>query len=450
MHGYDKQKASFLKGAIPSYQFRVKQLKILRAAIQANKTQIIAALYQDLHRPEFEAYFELELVKEIDYVISKLKQWMSTKAYLPSLGQFPALCYRQPQPLGNVLIISPWNYPIELTFRPLIGAIAAGNRVIIKPSELSPHTSNLIARIINENFSPDYITVVEGGISATTELLQLHFDHIFFTGSTAVGKIIAAAAAKHLTPTTLELGGKSPAIVCADADLALTARRILWGKFINAGQTCIAPDYVLVDEQVYGKLVSHMKDVLNEFYPDGAKSGKVFGRIVNRKNWQRLVDMMSASQIIIGGEHDIDELYIAPTLLAVKSRDELIMHEEIFGPLLPILKFNNLDDELSQLKTQDRPLALYLFSSNRETQLHVQQETISGGMAINDCVLHISNHHLSFGGVGASGMGGYHGKHTFDLFSHHKTVLRRFKFELPWRYAPYSKLKLWFIKFMTR
>lgn len=447
---FENQQSYFNENNTLSYDFRIKQLNVLRNSLRQYKSQIIAALYQDLRRPEFEAYFEIELIKEVDYAIKSLKKWMQTKRFLPSLTQFPAVYYQEAQAVGNVLIISPWNYPFELTFRPLIGAIAAGNCVIIKPSELATASSQLIAKIIRQNFVPEYITVIEGGVEETSQLLQLHFNHIFFTGSTQVGKIVAMAAAKNLIPTTLELGGKSPAIVCSDANLALTARRLMWGKFINAGQTCIAPDYVLVHESVYGQLISEMKKVICEFYPDGAKASNDFGRIINERHWQRLVNLINQSDVIYGGGFDIKDKYIEPTLIEVGAENTAIMQEEIFGPLLPICKFTNLTNVLAELKQLERPLALYLFTQDKLIQSQVQHEVISGGMAINDCVIHIASHKLPFGGIGYSGMGGYHGKHTFDLFTHYKTVLKRFNFEIPWRFPPYNRLKLKLIKSVAK
>lgn len=447
---FKEQQDFFNTNTTLDYNFRIEQLKKLRIAIVNNKQQIIDALYKDLHRPEFEAYFELELVKEIDYVIKKLKSWMKVKTYLPSINQFPGIGYRQPQAIGNVLIISPWNYPIELTFKPLIGAIAAGVCVIIKPSELSVNCSSVIKKIINDNFDKKYLHVIEGGIEESNHLLQLNFNHIFFTGSTSVGKIVAQAAAKNLTPVTLELGGKSPAIVCQDADLKLTAKRILWGKLINAGQTCIAPDYVLVDEKIYDSLITEFKTVLNQFYPQGTKDSSDFSRIINNKNFLRLVNFINQSKVIVGGGYDEKTNYIEPTIVDVSHETDIIMQEEIFGSILPIVKFNNLVDELTKLKLKEKPLALYLFTNDKYIQQTIQAQILSGSMAINDCVLQITNHNLPFGGVGSSGMGGYHGKHTFDTFTYYKTVLKSFKLELPWRYAPYSKLKIKFMQFMTK
>lgn len=444
---FTQQQEFFNSGATQSYAFRIAQLNKLRNVLVQYTPDIIQALYADLHRPEFEAYFEIELIKEIDYAIKNLASWMKPRHHLPSMAQLPGLCYSQPQALGMILIISPWNYPFELTFRPLIGAIAAGNCAMIKPSEIATNSSKLIKQIIETVFTPEYIAVREGGADVTHDLLQLRFKHIFFTGSTAVGKIVASEAAKSLTPVTLELGGKSPVIVCRDADLYLAARRILWGKLINAGQTCIAPDYVLVAAEIYDKFVVQLQLVLAEF--GDYLSANKFGHIISDKHWQRLVNFIVSSKIIAGGNYDKTTKYIEPTIVAVDSYADVIMQEEIFGPILPLLKFSNLTDEIKRLQEMEQPLALYLFSHDKTTQDTIQLGTISGGMAINDCVLHISNHRTKFGGVGNSGSGGYHGKHSFDLFTHHKTVLKRFKFELPWRYAPYNWLKLWFIKVFT-
>lgn len=444
---FTQQREYFNHGVTLSYEFRIQQLHKLRQALISHQDEIITALHQDLQRPEFEAYFELELIAEIDYVIRHLRSWMKSQYKLPSLAQVPALTYRVPQAIGNILIISPWNYPFELTFRPLIGAIAAGNCVIIKPSELATSSSKLIHKIITTTFEAQYITVLEGDATVTQDLLKLRFDHIFFTGSTTVGKIIAQAAAQNLTPVTLELGGKSPAIVCADADITLAAKRILWGKLINAGQTCIAPDYVLVERKIYHQFLLELKLTLQAFHPLHKND---FGRIISAKHWQRLVDLIKSSTVLSGGGHNPAQRYIEPTIIQVHSRDEDIMNEEIFGPLLPLIPFDNLDEEIAYLKHQERPLALYLFTNNPALQHKIQQHTLSGGMVINDCVLHISNHHTPFGGIGHSGSGAYHGKYTFDLFTHYKTVLKRYKFEIPWRYPPYTSLKKWFIKLLIR
>lgn len=444
---FTRQQEFFNSGATQSYTFRVTQLTKLRNTLVQYTPEIIQALSADLQRPEFEAYFEIELIKEIDYALKNLAAWMKPQRHLPSMTQLPGLCYSQPQALGPVLIISPWNYPFELTFRPLIGAIAAGNCVIIKPSEIVPNSSKLIKRIIETVFLPEYIAVIEGDAVVTEQLLQLRFKHIFFTGSTTVGKIVALQAAKNLIPVTLELGGKSPAIVCHDADLYLAARRIMWGKLINAGQTCIAPDYVLVADEIYDKFVVQLQRVLAEFGDYIMPNN--FTHIVSERHWQRLVNFIAGSKIVAGGSFAKITKYIEPTIIEVDSYDNALMQEEIFGPILPLLKFSNLTAEIKRLQALEHPLALYLFSQDKQVQDIVERGTISGGLVINDCILHISNHRTRFGGIGNSGMGCYHGKHTFDLFTHYKTVLKRFKFELPWRYAPYNCLKLWFIKVFT-
>ncbi|MFB2891515.1 aldehyde dehydrogenase [Aerosakkonemataceae cyanobacterium BLCC-F50] len=440
-----QQRKFFSTGKTKDIAFRLTQLKNLKQAILDNKDEIISALKADLKKPTFEAYvLEIGVLKEIDYAIKNLKNWTKPKKVATPLEQLPGSAFIYPEPLGVVLIIAPWNYPFQLTISPLVGAIAAGNCAIVKPSEISPNTSSIIAKIFQKTFAPAYIAVVEGGVETSKELLQQKFDHIFFTGGTAIGKIVMEAAAKNLTPVTLELGGKSPCIIDSDINIEYTARRISWGKFINAGQTCIAPDYLLVNQTIKKPLVESIKNCLQEFYGDDPEKSPDFGRIINQKQFNRLVELLKSGEIIIGGKTNPETCYIAPTLIDKVSLDAPIMQEEIFGPILPILEYNNLEEAISIVNNQPKPLALYFFSKNQEYQQQILEKTSSGGVCINDTIMHIGVSELPFGGVGNSGIGSYHGKASFDTFSHQKSVLKKsFLLDLKVRYAPYlGKLDL--------
>jgi acyl-CoA reductase-like NAD-dependent aldehyde dehydrogenase len=441
-----QQQRKFLStGKTKDIAFRLTQLKNLKQAILDNTDEIISALKADLNKPTFEAYLlEIGVVKEIDYAIKNLKNWTKPKKVATPLEQLPGSAFIYPEPLGVVLIIAPWNYPFQLTISPLVGAIAAGNCAIIKPSEISPNTSSIIAKIFQKTFDPNYIAVVEGGVETSKELLQQKFDHIFFTGGTAIGKIVMEAAAKNLTPVTLELGGKSPCIIDSDINIEYTARRIAWGKFINAGQTCIAPDYLLVNQTIKKPLLESIKNCLQEFYGHDPEKSPDFGRIINQKQFNRLVELLKSGEIILGGKTNPETCYIAPTLIDKVSLDAPIMQEEIFGPILPILEYNNLEEAISLVNNQPKPLALYFFSKNQEYQQQILEKTSSGGVCINDTIMHIGISELPFGGVGNSGIGSYHGKASFDTFSHQKSVLKKsFLFDIKVRYAPYlGKLDL--------
>ena len=435
-----QQRRFFATGKTKDVSFRLEQLQVLRKAVKDNQEAILAALKADLNKPTFEAYAtEIGVLKEIDYTIKHLKYWTKPKKVASTSEQFPSEAVIYPEPLGVVLIIAPWNYRFQLTLSPLVGAIASGNCTILKPSELAPHTSRVIADIFQKNFDPAYIAVVEGGVETSQQLLKEKFDHIFFTGGTAVGKIVMEAAAKQLTPVTLELGGKSPCIVDADINLEHTARRITWGKFINSGQTCIAPDYLLVDKTIKKDLIENIKNCLKEFYGDDPANNPDYGRIINQKQFARLTALLNNGEIIVGGKTNPETLYIAPTLIDNVSLDAPIMQEEIFGPILPIVEYNNLSEAIGIVNSQPKPLALYLFSKNKDYQEKILRETSSGGVCINDTVMQVGIPDLPFGGVGFSGIGSYHGKASFDTFSHQKSVLKKsFLFDPKWRYAPYK------------
>lgn len=435
-----KQRDFFQTGKTKDVSFRLEQLKILKQAIIDNEQPILEALKADLHKPEFEAYAtEIGVVGEIDYAIKHLKKWSQPqKAAVPwKFFSYSAKIY--PEPLGVVLIIGPWNYPLQLIISPLVGAIAAGNCTIVKPSEIAPHTSSLVSEIMSKYFKPEYIAVVEGGVETSQKLLAEKFDHIFFTGGTAIGKIIMAAAAKHLTPVTLELGGKSPCIIDTEINLEYTVKRIVWGKFLNSGQTCIAPDYLLVNQKIKPDLVDGIKKCLTEFYGDNPANSPDYARIISQKQFERLANLIKDGEIIVGGETNAEERYIAPTLLDDVSLTDPVMQEEIFGPILPILEYRDITEAIALINSQPKPLALYLFTQNKNLQTQVLQQTSSGGVCLNDTVMQVGLSSLPFGGVGDSGIGSYHGKASFDTFSHYKSVLKNsFWLDLNWRYAPYK------------
>lgn len=434
-----QQRDFFATGKTKEFSFRKQQLENLKAAIKQEKEVVFAGLKADLNKSEFESIFELAVVQDIDYAIKNLKSWMKPRTVKTPLTQFPASSKIYPEPLGVVLIISPWNYPFSLAIAPLIGAIASGNCAIIKPSELSAHTSQALAKIINNTFDSNYITVVEGGVETSQQLLAQKFDHIFFTGGTAIGKIVMQAAAKHLTPVTLELGGKSPCIVDSDINLKETAKRITWGKLINAGQTCIAPDYLLVNRQIKQQLITEISQCIQQFYGDNPETSPDYPRIISDHHFERLSQFLTDGEIVIGGTVNQRDRYIAPTILTNVKADAPIMQDEIFGPILPILEYDNLTEAINFINSRPKPLALYFFSQDTNKQQQILQNTSSGGVCINDTVMQVGVTELPFGGVGDSGIGCYHGKASFDTFTHYKSVLTKsFRFDLNWRYAPYQ------------
>ena len=420
-------------------QFRKEQLQGLRAAIEAHESDLLDALHSDLRKPPIEAYTsEIGFVQsDIDYALRHLGRWVRPRRRRSPLIAWPARSAVYPEPYGVALIIGPYNYPFQLLFSPLVGAIAAGNCVCLKPSELTPATAGAIARVIREAFPPEYVAVVEGGRDAAQELIAQGFDYLFFTGSSAVGRAVMQAAARHLTPVTLELGGKSPCIVFQDARPDVAARRILWGKCMNAGQTCVAPDFVLVDQRIEKALLDACQAVLHEFYPDSPRRSPDYGRIVNRDQFDRLVRYLGDGHVVCGGEHDASDFFIAPTILTGVDCAAPVMQEEIFGPILPVLPFSNVDQVFAMLRARPKPLALYLFTGNRAVRKLILSETVSGGVCINDTMSHIMGKDLPLAGVGDSGMGSYHGKAGFDCFTHYRSVLRRPLWPDPsFRYPP--------------
>lgn len=439
-----QQRAFFATGKTRSRDFRHAQLLRLLQAIETHESDIMAALQADLGKPAFEAYAtELSAKQEIRHARKHLKRWMQPQKFaVPKTLQL-STAQSCPEPLGVVLLISPWNYPFQLGMMPLVGAIAAGNCAILKPSELSPHTAAVLTRVISATFEADYIAAIEGGVDTSQALLAQKFDHIFFTGSTQVGRIVMQAAAKQLTPVTLELGGKSPCVVDADVNLTVAARRIAWGKFMNAGQTCIAPDYLLVDSKIKPAFLAALRQTLQQFYGDDPQRSPDFARIISDRHYQRLTTLISGD-VVIGGETDAGDRYIAPTVINNATADHPAMQDEIFGPILPVLDYDALDDAIAFINQRPKPLAAYVFSHNRAVQARMQQETSSGGLCINETMTHFGVTEMPFGGVGDSGIGAYHGKASFDRFSHYKGVLRKpFWLDLPLRYPPYGdKLKV--------
>lgn len=430
-------------------EFRRRQLSKLRQLLNDHEDEIVQALHKDLHKHEFEAYAtEIGIViKDIDKALNKLEKWAAPQVVTTPLFHFKAHSYTVAEPYGSALIIAPWNYPFQLLFAPLVGAIAAGNTAILKPSELAPATAAVAEKIINNHFEPQYIHLVQGGIPETQALLQQKFDYIFFTGGTSVGKLVYKAAAEHLTPVTLELGGKSPCVVDHDTHLDYTAKRIVWGKFVNAGQTCIAPDYLLVDKKIKPKLVEKIKHYITKFYSDNPQKSNSYGRIINDRHFQRLANYIQNGNVLHGGQTDPEQKFIAPTLIDNPDLQSPLMQDEIFGPILPIVEYEDIREAIDFIKQRPKPLALYIFSKNDLKVQRILHETSAGGVTINDTLMHIANAELPFGGVGDSGIGNYHGRHSFNTFSHQKAVLHRsFLVEEPVRYAPYNKVSRKWLK----
>ncbi|HED5913502.1 TPA: aldehyde dehydrogenase [Staphylococcus aureus] len=423
---YDS-KAFFNTQQTKDISFRKDQLKKLSKAIKSYESDILEALYTDLGKNKVEAYAtEIGItLKSIKNARKELKNWTKTKNVDTPLYLFPTKSYIKKEPYGTVLIIAPFNYPFQLVFEPLIGAIAAGNTAIIKPSELTPNVARVIKRLINETFDANYIEVIEGGIEETQTLIHLPFDYVFFTGSENVGKIVYQAASENLVPVTLEMGGKSPVIVDETANIKVASERICFGKFTNAGQTCVAPDYILVHESVKDDLITALSKTLREFYGQNIQQSPDYGRIVNLKHYHRLTSLLNSAQmnIVFGGHSDEDERYIEPTLLDHVTSDSAIMQEEIFGPILPILTYQSLDEAIAFIHQRPKPLSLYLFSEDENATQRVINKLSFGGGAINDTLMHLANPKLPFGGVGASGMGRYHGKYSFDTFTHEKSYI---------------------------
>ncbi len=440
----ENQRAFFKSQQTKELAFRILNLKKLRAAIVKNSSRITDALYVDLHKSYEEAYLsEISIVLgEIDYHLKNLKEWARPKQVHTPFHLLPSSSKIITEPLGQALIIAPWNYPFQLTINPLVGAISAGCTAILKPSTSTPTVSNLIAEIIAETFDAEYIHVVLGGRAENVLLLEQKFDVIFFTGSSSFGKAVMQAASKHLTPVILELGGKSPCIVDETANIKIAAKRIIWGKLINAGQTCIAPDYVYVHERVKDQLIKEMIHYAEEMYGKDFKESNYYPRIINNEAFDRLLKLLKDGSITWGGEHDKENKYIGPTILENVSLESATMKEEIFGPILPMFTFTNIEQAIDYINKQEKPLALYYFGNKRNLQT-VVNNTSSGGVCVNDTLLHIANHHLPFGGVGNSGMGKYHGEESFYAFSNRRSILTSPTWiDLIFKYPPFKLFSL--------
>ncbi len=431
----------FQTGTTLSVAWRKKQLKALKASISEHEKVILKALYEDLGKSDFEGYAtELGIVySEIDQHLKHLDAWSRPKRVRSTLLSFPSRSFIVTQPVGVVLIMSPWNYPFQLTIAPLVAALAAGNCAVVKPSRYSSHTSRIIVEVLAKVFPSDYVTTFEGGSEMNTALLNYRFDHIFFTGSPTVGKIVMQKAARFLTPVTLELGGKSPAIIDEGANLKLAAKSIAWGKCLNAGQTCIAPDYILVRRDLQERFIEELIGTMQSMYGTDPLNNSEFPKIINQKHFSRLTGLLEHGTLTYGGQLDPKLMKIAPTILTEPNLTSSLMTDEIFGPLLPIIAYDNFDEAFSFVENREHPLALYYFGKDKQNQRRVVHTLIYGGGCINDTVLHLSNPHLPFGGVGASGMGKYHAKEGFTTFSHRKSILRKYTFmDIPLRYAPFK------------
>jgi len=438
---YRQQQEFFKTGKSKAVSYRKKALKKLKQVIIQREDAICEALYADFKKPKFESLLsETQFVlAELQHILNNLEFWARPKKVSGSLGSFPSKDWVQYDPFGNILVISPWNYPFMLALSPLIGAVAAGNTVVLKPSELSPTTSKMLVEIITEVFEDGHVTVVEGGIEASQDLLALKWDYIFFTGSARVGKIVYKCAAEHLTPVTLELGGKNPCIIDESASISVTAKRVVWGKLINSGQTCLAPDYLLVHHSIKDKLIASIKKTVQQFYGEDVQSSPHLARTATKSQYARLKKMITDENVIWGGEYNDVDQYIAPTLLDSPALDSESMQDEIFGPVLPIYTYKNEDDIEALISKFGKPLALYVFSKRRKFQKELLKKYAFGGGVINDCVIHIANKKMPFGGVGNSGFGGYHGEHSFYLFSHKKSIVKKpFFMDVPLRYPPYK------------
>lgn len=442
-------KNTFATGKTKPLTWRIEQLTQIRKMVVEQQDKIFAAMQEDLGRCDMESWTaELGgVISEVDHSLKHLKKWVKPrKVSTPIIAQ-PGKSYMLPEPLGTILIIGAWNYPLLLVLSPLISAVSAGNNALIKPSELSANVSTLLAELVAQYLDPDAFAVVEGAVNETTELLKHQFDHIIYTGGEVVGKIVMRAAAEFLTPVTLELGGKSPCIVDSSTDLDVTAARIVWSKWMNAGQTCVAPDYVLVEESFASQLIDAIKQKLTAFYSADAANSKDYGRIISERHLTRIVSYLDGQEVIHGGKYDVANKYIEPTIVLNPAHDSLLMQQEIFGPILPIVTVKNISQSIPFVNERAKPLALYIFSKNKDFEQQVLTSTSAGMVCINDGFMFAANPNLPFGGVGNSGTGAYHGKIGFDNFSHLKTVMKRsFWFDVPLRYPPFTDKKFKLLK----
>ena len=436
----EKQRQYFYNGNTLDIDYRKASLRKLKNEIKKNEDNIFNALKKDLNKSEFESFAtEIGLVyEEINETLKNIDKWSKRKKVKTPISQFKASSYIYKEPYGNALIIAPWNYPFQLVMAPLIGAIAAGNTVVIKPSELAPATASVIENIISNVFNKEYIAVIQGDIDVNKALLEERFDYIFFTGSTVVGKIVMEAATKNLTPITLELGGKSPCIVDKSDKIDLFAKRIVWGKLLNSGQTCVAPDYFLIHKDIKEEFLKSVKKYVKEFYGDNPIKSEDYVKIINKRHFQRILSLIDKDNILLGGNYDEAKLKIEPTVVEVKGLDEQIMSEEIFGPIMPIITYSKYEEVIKTIRNFEKPLALYLFTENKVLEKNILENINFGGGCINDTIVHLATTELPFGGVGMSGMGSYHGKRSFDTFTHEKSILKRSNWiDIPLRYPPY-------------
>ena len=439
-----QQRALFNTGATRNVNFRIEMLKKLKILLIENEKLLYDAIYQDFNKSSFETYAtELSLIySDINLYIKKLHRWAKPHRARTNLANFPAHSYIIPEPYGNVLVIGTWNYPYQLSLLPAVSAIAAGNTVILRPSDISPTSSQVMADLINKAFSPNFFHIFLGGHQVITELLEQRFDNIFFTGSKGVGQVVYEAAAKYLTPVTLELGGKSPAFVFKDADLKMTAKRLAWAKLINAGQTCVTADYILVEESVKNQLVTLLMEEMKAYPQSPQEQVPYYMKIINQRSFDRIAALIDPKKVVFGGVTDRDQRFISPTIMDRVTWDDAVMQEEIFGPLLPIITFTDIDKTLITLKDKPKPLACYVFSKNQQNIDDVLNNLSFGSGAVNDCMMQLTNSFLPFGGVGDSGLGQYHGRKGFDNFTHFKSILHKpFWFEPNIKYQPYTERK---------
>ncbi|MBR4092883.1 MAG: aldehyde dehydrogenase [Oscillospiraceae bacterium] len=437
----EKQREYYRTGVTIPTDFRIKQLKKLYAIVKKYEKEINDALKADLGKSHYEGFMcESGLVlSEISYMIKNTRKFARRKTVYTPLAQFPSHSYKQPVPYGNTLIMSPWNYPFLLTIDPLANAIAAGNTVVLKPSAYSPNTSKIVEKIISECFNPEYVAVVTGGRAENTALLDGKFDFVFFTGSQAVGKEVLRHTAENLIPAVLELGGKSPCIVDKTADIKLAAKRIVFGKYLNCGQTCVAPDHIICEKSIKDKFIEEVKKQVKLQFGENPLENENYGKIINKKHFERLCSLIDGEKVVVGGNANPETLQIAPTVMDNVTYDDAVMGEEIFGPIMPILTFDDFDILISEIKEKDEPLALYIFSSDKKRIKKVTTELSYGGGCVNDVIIHLATSEMGFGGVGKSGMGSYHGKDGFDAFSHTKSIVdKKIWLDLPMRYQPYK------------
>ena len=439
----NKQREFFNTGKTKDVKFRLEHLKKLKNSIIANEEEIKKALKEDLNKSESESYMtEIGMtLSELSYDIRHVRGWSKNKRVGTPLAHFPARSFISKEPYGVALILSPWNYPFMLLIEPLIGAISAGNCAVLKPSEFAPNTANVIEKIVKECFEEEYVTVIQGDKDVSQSLIEKQFDYIFYTGGTRVGKIVMQEASKNLVPVTLELGGKSPCIIDEKYSMHLAAKRLLFGKLLNAGQTCIAPDYVLINKNVKDEFINELRKILKEFLGENPVENEDYPKIVNERHFKRLINLIDGENVLIGGKSDENLLKIEPTILDNPKIDSKVMSEEIFGPILPVITYEKIEDAIEYIKKFEKPLALYMFTNDKKIQNKILNEISFGGGCINDTIIHIANSNMGFGGVGYSGIGNYHGKRSFDTFSHERSITKKYSLDLPMRYMPYNDFK---------